>query len=147
MGVSAECVESERHMAEWMPPDPERDAPESEETARNRRLVARKFWRKLLRVAGKIPFTDDLAAAYFCAMDRETPAKVKAVLMAALAYFVLPADLVPDIVAVAGFADDAAVLAAAISSVSRYIKPKHRKRAAEALGKTFDGEAEITINP
>jgi uncharacterized membrane protein YkvA (DUF1232 family) len=102
--------------------------------ARNERIVEKSFWRKLLKVAGQIPFAEDLAAAYFCATDPATPAKVKGVLFAALAYFVLPFDAIPDFVAGFGFTDDAAVLAIAIGLVSRHITDRHRARARHALG-------------
>src|SRR5215475_15808377 len=102
-------------------------------TARNERTVREGFWKKLLRVAGKIPFAEDAAAAYFCAVDPATPSKVRAVLYAALAYFVMPFDVVPDFVAGLGFTDDAAVLAMAIGLVSRHISNDHRRRARRAL--------------
>jgi len=102
--------------------------------ARNRSTVERGFWKKLLRVAGQIPFAEDLAAAYFCAVDPLTPGRVKGVLFAALAYFVIPTDAIPDFIAGFGFTDDAAVLAIAIGLVSRHIKPHHRRRARSALG-------------
>ena len=101
--------------------------------ARNRRTVERGFWKKLLAVAGRIPFAEDLAAAYFCAADPLTPTRVRGVLLAALAYFVIPVDVIPDFIAGFGFTDDAAVLATAIGLVSRHIKPRHRQRARAAL--------------
>jgi len=102
--------------------------------AQNERIVEHGFWRKLLRVAGRIPFAEDAAAAYYCAADPTTPSRVKGVLVAALAYFVLPFDAIPDFIAGLGFTDDAAVLALAIGLVSRHIKPRHVARAREALG-------------
>ena len=42
--------------------------------ARNERIVREGFWKKLLKLAGKVPFADDAAAAYFCASDPATPA-------------------------------------------------------------------------
>jgi len=101
--------------------------------ARNRSTVERGFWKKLLAVAGRIPFAEDLAAAYFCAADPLTPTRVRGVLLAALAYFVIPVDIIPDFIAGFGFTDDAAVLATAIGLVSRHIKPRHRQRARAAL--------------
>ncbi len=101
--------------------------------ARNERIVDRGFWRKLLKVAGKIPFAEDAAAAYFCAVDPQTPSKVKAILLAALAYFVMPFDVIPDFVVGLGFTDDAAVLAMALTLVAGQIKDSHRKRARAAL--------------
>jgi len=100
---------------------------------RDERIVERSFWKKLLRVAGRIPFAEDAAAAYFCAVDPATPAKVKAILFAALAYFVLPFDLIPDFIAGIGFTDDAAVIAMALSVVAGNITDKHRVKARAAL--------------
>ena len=101
--------------------------------AKNRRTVMAGFWKKLAKFAGRIPFAEDAAAAYFCAIDPATPGRVKGVLFAALAYFVVPTDAIPDFVAGLGFTDDAAVLAMAISLVSSQIKPEHRRRARKAL--------------
>ncbi len=101
--------------------------------ARDEKIVDRDFWKKLRAVAGKIPFAEDAAAAYFCAVDPATPAKVKAILFAALAYFVLPFDVIPDFLAGVGFTDDAAVIAMAISIVAGNITEQHRARARAAL--------------
>ena len=101
--------------------------------ARNEKIVDRDFWTKLRKVAGKIPFAEDAAAAYFCAVDPTTPSKVKATLFAALAYFVMPFDVVPDFLAGVGFTDDAAVIAMALSLVAKNIRPEHRARARAAL--------------
>ena len=102
--------------------------------ARNRRIVERDFWRKLLRLIGRIPFAEDLAAAYFCALDPATPGRVRGVLIAALAYFVVPFDAIPDFVAGFGYTDDAAVLATALGIVSGHIRDRHYRRARAALG-------------
>jgi uncharacterized membrane protein YkvA (DUF1232 family) len=102
--------------------------------ARNERVVRDGFWKKLLKLAGKVPFADDAAAAYFCAVDPATPAKVKGILFAALAYFVMPFDVIPDFIAGLGFTDDAAVMAMAIGLVAKYITPQHRAKARGALG-------------
>ncbi len=91
------------------------------------------FWRKVLRVFAAIPFIDDLLAAYFCATDKATPVRVRGVLLAALAYFVLPLDVVPDFIAGFGFSDDATVLATAVATVSRHITPAHRELARQTL--------------
>lgn len=95
----------------------------------NATLVRRGFWPKLRRVVRHIPFAEDAVALYFCALDRDTPAAVKATLFAALAYFVLPTDFLPDILPGLGFSDDAAVVAAALALARRSIKPEHREAA------------------
>lgn len=99
----------------------------------NEKTVRDGFWKKLTRVAGRIPFAEDAAAAWFCTRDPETPLRVKATLLAALAYFVLPTDLVPDFIVGFGFTDDASVLMATIGLVSSHLTPDHRKAAREAL--------------
>jgi uncharacterized membrane protein YkvA (DUF1232 family) len=95
--------------------------------------MRRAFWAKLRRFAAHLPFAEDLLAAYYCAFDRDTPAHVKASLVAALAYFILPTDAIPDVLPVIGFADDAAVLAAALRLVAASIRPEHRVAAREVL--------------
>lgn len=105
------------------------------DAAGDERLVRRNFWRKCKRVAARLPFAEDLLAAYYCAFDRATPLHVKAALIAALAYFVLPMDLIPDFLPGLGYADDAASLAATLKLVAMHILPAHRAAAAEALQK------------
>lgn len=97
--------------------------------------LQRSFWRKLAIVAARIPFTEDVLAAYYCAFDRSTPLQVKATLVGAIAYFVLPLDAIPDVLPVLGFTDDAAVLATAIKLVSGHILPVHKEAARNALNR------------
>jgi uncharacterized membrane protein YkvA (DUF1232 family) len=98
----------------------------------------RRFWRKLRRVIAKVPFVEDLLAAYFCAVDRNTPTYVRGVLLGAVAYFVLPADVIPDLLAPLGFTDDASVIAAAIAAVGSHLQPRHRDRARRSLQQLID---------
>ena len=100
--------------------------------------VRRGFWSKVRRVMGRIPFANDLLATYFAALDPKTPTYARAALMGALAYFVMPIDLVPDFILAFGFSDDAAVLAATISAMRPHIKMKHYDQAANWI----KGEAE-----
>ena len=102
------------------------------------------FWEKFRRVAGHIPFTDDLLASYYCAMDPATPTRVRGMLLGALAYFILPIDAVPDFIAGFGYSDDAAILASVISLVAAHIRPAHRAAAAKTLGKTLPDEDDNT---
>ncbi|MGA8691700.1 MAG: YkvA family protein [Methyloceanibacter sp.] len=99
------------------------------------RKVRRDFWTKLRRFAGQVPFVEDLVAAYYCALDPTTPMRVRGMLLAALAYFILPFDIIPDMIPGLGFTDDAAVLAAVVGLVSAHIAPVHRAAAARALDK------------
>jgi uncharacterized membrane protein YkvA (DUF1232 family) len=101
--------------------------------ARDEETVRQKFWPKLKRFAARLPFAEDLLAAWYCAFDRETPFQVRAALIGALAYFVLPFDAVPDWLPLIGFADDAAVLATALRLVASHMRPAHREAARAAL--------------
>jgi uncharacterized membrane protein YkvA (DUF1232 family) len=107
--------------------------PDPDRVERDERLVRRRFWQKLRANLHRVPFLEELLAAYFCATDPATPYRAKAILLAALAYFVLPFDAVPDWLLIAGFTDDAAVLAAAVQTVRTNLTPAHWTRAKQAL--------------
>jgi uncharacterized membrane protein YkvA (DUF1232 family) len=108
--------------------------------AQDRDSVRRRFWTKFKQVVVKLPFAEDLLAAYYCAFDRETPRHVQAALLGALAYFILPFDFMPDMLPILGFTDDAAVLATAIRMVASHITTEHREAARAALKRGVDTE-------
>jgi uncharacterized membrane protein YkvA (DUF1232 family) len=97
--------------------------------------VARDFWPKIKKSLGNLPFAEDVLAAYYCAFDAGTPIKVKGTLLAALAYFILPFDVIPDFIVGLGFTDDMAVLFTAITLVRNHVTQGHRDRARETLEK------------
>jgi uncharacterized membrane protein YkvA (DUF1232 family) len=113
----------------------------ADELAKDPQRVRKSFWRKLRGAATKLPFAEDLLAAYYCAFDRHTPRHVQITLIGALAYFVLPFDFIPDMLPVLGFTDDAAVLAATIKSVVSHLTPDHRKAARAALERVRESAA------
>lgn len=102
---------------------------------RQERLVRRGFWRKIRQVAGKVPFVEDAVAAYYCVRDPDTPTSVRAVLIGALAYFIMPADAIPDVIAGFGFTDDAAVMTAALTAVGSSLRDRHMAAARAWLGR------------
>lgn len=110
---------------------PEILAPEDE--ARRAERVRKKFWATFRRAARYIPFSEELVAAYYCALDPATPHRVRAMLLAALAYFILPLDLMPDLLAGIGFTDDITVLVATLAMVRAHITPAHKAAARRAL--------------
>jgi len=105
----------------------------NDKAAADEQTVRAGFWPKVTRVAARLPFAEDLLAAYYCAFDRRTPNHVRVILLGALAYFVMPIDVVPDMLPILGFADDAALLAGALKAVTDAIRPEHREAARRAL--------------
>jgi uncharacterized membrane protein YkvA (DUF1232 family) len=96
------------------------------------------FWKKMKAVAARIPFAEDALAAYYCALDQQTPLSVRAALWGALAYFIMPFDVIPDYLPLIGYTDDAAVLAAALRMVASHMLPEHREAARRALNRLED---------
>lgn len=112
------------------------DAPEGfdlKDLDAQEKLVRNGFWAKLRRAMGSIDFAREAVAAWYCATDPKTPLRVKAILIGALAYFIMPADVIPDVIVGLGFTDDAAVFWAAWKAVSSHIDERHRARATAAL--------------
>ncbi len=91
------------------------------------------FWQKAKKFASRVPFMEDVVAGYYCAMDPETPAKSRGILFAALAYFILPVDIVPDFLAGFGLTDDLTILTAALAAIGSNITDGHREAARKAL--------------
>jgi uncharacterized membrane protein YkvA (DUF1232 family) len=56
-------------------------------------------------------------------------------MVAALAYFVLPTDTLPDFLGVVGFTDDAAVFTALLALIGKHLKPEHREAAVADLAR------------
>ncbi|MET0294313.1 MAG: YkvA family protein [Phenylobacterium sp.] len=99
----------------------------------NERRVRTGFWPKIRKVAAKIPFASDVVSVWFCARDPETPTPAKGMMLAGLAYFILPADAIPDVLAIIGYTDDAAVIAALLALVGSNVKGRHRDAARAFL--------------
>ena len=109
------------------------------EQSQQEKFVRDGFWPKLVRSAAHLPFADQLLAAWYCATDTATPLKVKATLFGALAYFILPFDVIPDVIIGLGFTDDMAVLVTAITLVRNHITQAHRDKATDMLDKLKSG--------
>jgi uncharacterized membrane protein YkvA (DUF1232 family) len=122
------------------PPDPDDYTPRDPDE--REALVRDGLMDKVRRTAGRVPFVPEALAAWFCAQDPATPVRVKAALIAALAYFVVPVDAVPDIIAGLGFTDDATVFYAAYRMMRDHITDAHRDRAERILGRGAGGGAE-----
>ncbi|MDJ0928993.1 MAG: YkvA family protein [Gammaproteobacteria bacterium] len=99
----------------------------------------RGFWRKLVdfgRTAGR-EVIEKALWLFYAAERPETPKWAKATVYGALAYFVLPADAVPDITPLAGYSDDLTVLAAALATVSRFVDAEVKAQTNRTLARWF----------
>ncbi|MEY2881616.1 MAG: hypothetical protein RLZZ15_3996 [Verrucomicrobiota bacterium] len=75
---------------------------------------------------------------YECLNDGATPVWAKGVILGALGYFISPIDLIPDVIPIVGFTDDATALIAAFSAVSLHVKDEHIAAAKTTLGRWFE---------
>lgn len=94
------------------------------------------FWSKVTRVARKAGVKVIYIALllYYVMRNPATPSADKKKILGALGYFILPLDLIPDFLPVAGFTDDLAALSWALYSVARNVTPEVRIMARQKLG-------------
>lgn len=98
------------------------------------------FWQKAKAVgksAGKTVMEPALRL-YYVTQSTEVPTMAKARAMAALGYFILPLDVIADLLPVIGLTDDVAVMLVAIASLAKYIDDDVRARAQGKLQEWFD---------
>ena len=102
------------------------------------------FWSKNKNFAAKAGGKVIYAALklYYALQSPKTPAWAKGVIVGTLGYFILPIDLVPDLVPVAGFTDDFAVMLAALATVAINITPEVKAQAKQKMHDWF-GDKEI----
>lgn len=96
---------------------------------KNEELVKEKFWPKLKKISAEVPFVLESVAMYYAARDPKVPMHAKAVALGALAYVILPLDLVPDFIAGLGYVDDAAAVFAAYKAISEHVTDEHHEKA------------------
>ncbi|WP_293906543.1 YkvA family protein [Phenylobacterium sp.] len=99
----------------------------------NEQRVVAGFWPKIRKVAARVPFAREVLSVWYCAQDEETPLAAKGMAFAALAYFVMPVDAIPDFIAGIGYTDDAAVFAALLAILGKNLKPRHKDAARRAI--------------
>lgn len=97
------------------------------------------FWSKIVKYAKKAgkEVIEKALWLYFSAQRPDTPIWAKTTIYAALAYFVLPIDAVPDALPVVGFSDDLGVIAAALAAVAVYINDDVKSQANEKMEEWF----------
>ena len=96
-------------------------------------IVGRGFWIKVKTFGRHVPFVRDAVAAYHCMRDEKVPGTARAALLVPLAYFVIPTDVLPDILVGLGFTDDAVVLGTALRTLGAHIVERHYLAADQFL--------------
>ena len=100
----------------------------------------RKLWKKIAKYAKKIgkAAVIKLLHLYYTAQEPETPAWAKAKIIGALGYFIVPFDVIPDVLPGVGLTDDLVVVAWAIAAVAIHMTDKTKKQAEEKLDEMLD---------
>jgi uncharacterized membrane protein YkvA (DUF1232 family) len=96
-----------------------------------------RFGKKILTIAKKAGDKIIVLALtlFYCLQDKDTPRWARGVIIGALGYLILPADLIPDIIPGAGLTDDWGTLIAALGTVAVYVKEIHKEKAREQRDK------------
>lgn len=93
--------------------------------------------KKYAKIAGK-ELIEKVLWLYYAMQRPDCPAWAKAVIIGALAYFILPTDAIPDVLPGIGYTDDLAVVMAALGTVSIYVDKEVKRKAKEKLSDWFD---------
>ncbi len=107
-----------------------------EATVIDSELVNENVLRRLLVRAGRTLASPALEALELL-LDSSTPSPVRLTMLAALSYLLMPADLIPDILPVAGFSDDLVALTAVIGVWRNHLTPAMKARAQHRLERLF----------
>ena len=93
--------------------------------------VEENLWHKLEKAGKKISFAKDVIALYRYMTDSLVTWPRKAIVIAALIYFISPIDTIPDIAPLFGYLDDMGVIAALLkflgSELVPYYEPGYRE--------------------
>lgn len=91
------------------------------------------FWKKVKHVAALVgrKVLYPALQLYYVLQSRDVPVKAKTLIIGALGYLILPADLVPDFIPALGFTDDLTALLVALRAVGKHVTPEIRRQAKE----------------
>jgi uncharacterized membrane protein YkvA (DUF1232 family) len=96
------------------------------ETDTRIRYVEENLWSKLARTGEKVSFAKDLMALFNYMIDSFVPWYRKAIVVAALIYFITPIDSIPDITPLVGYLDDLGVISAVLKYMGSELTPYYR---------------------
>lgn len=104
---------------------------------------------KLIRKITKVAKSAGLVIIYpavillYLFKDQKVPLASKSIIAAALAYFVFPADSIPDITPIIGYSDDLGILLVSLSHLIKYVTPEILKKAKTKLALWFGDIEEL----
>lgn len=85
------------------------------------------------KMGGKLLY--NVYVLYYVLKSRDVPVKVKAEILGALGYVLVPLDLIPDFIPVVGFSDDLAAVAFAVHAARAQITPAIQQKAEKKVFK------------
>ena len=97
------------------------------------------FWEKVKGNVSAIGLTVIYKAfqLYYVAQSDTCPVKIKAGIIGALGYLISPVDLVPDLIPMVGYSDDAVAIAFALTAAQMYITDEVKHKAKERIREIF----------
>ena len=107
-----------------------------------------KFWEKMKEVAKKVGLkvTSYALILYYVLQKDEVPLKDKIIITGALGYFILPVDLIPDFIPIAGYTDDVAGMLFAIKKCMNYVDDEIKEKVSAKLVSWFNVERDYVDN-
>lgn len=95
------------------------------------------------KMGGKLLF--NVYVLYYVLKSKDVPIKVKAEIIGALGYVIVPLDLIPDFILVAGFADDLAAITFAVQVARAHITPDIQQKAEQKILEIFGSLEECEL--
>lgn len=89
------------------------------------------FWAKVKKLGGKA--LKPALTLYYVMKSPQTPALTKATILGALGYLILPTDIIPDFIPIAGYSDDIAALWAVVKQCNKHITPQIKEQVEKKI--------------
>ena len=90
------------------------------------------FWSKAKKLGKNV--LKPALQLYYVLKEPSTPLEKKSLIIGALGYLILPIDLIPDFIPVAGYTDDLAALLAVVKMCKDHITPEIERKVKKSLG-------------
>nr|WP_084157458.1 YkvA family protein [Oceanobacillus manasiensis] len=136
--IEEELVDDLKHEAEKL------DAEEIKQHEEH--FSEEKFWKKVQKFSKKAGTSVVYAVLllYYTLQKPDVPVKVKAIIVGALGYFILPLDVIPDIAMGVGYVDDLSVVIFALLQVAIYVDDEVKRKAKNKLRDLFGENVDTT---